>query len=426
MEISENFLFFIWQYRLFNNLDLKCVDGRPLQILNPGRLNKNAGPDFTEAKLIIDQIFWAGDVEIHVKGSDWELHNHHQNPAYEAVVLHVVYNNDKIISQQAGQAIPTLVIKERFNEGLLVNYSTLLNGLNSFPCKSQIGKIESLIVSNFLSRLLIERLEQKSEEVITALKERKGDWNETFYFFLARNFGFKVNAAAFEMLAMNLPKQILQKHSDKPLEVEALLFGQAGFLHDQMEGEYPVQLWLAYRFLKRKYSLNPIPVSVWKFLRMRPVSFPTIRLAQFAALQIHSRDFFSAILHATTWKELLVHIEDLPVNTYWTTHYHFKKDADDVPLQLGKKTVENILINTVCVFLFTYGRYTSNDAMVERSLGFLEQIPQENNSIVNQYVEAGLVVNNAFNSQAILQLNKYYCAQKKCLNCGIGIKILKK
>ncbi len=426
MEISENFLFFIWQHRLFNNLNLKCIDGRRLQILNPGRLNRNAGPDFTEAKLIIDHIFWAGDVEIHIKGSDWELHNHQQNPAYEAVVLHVVYDNDKVINQKAGQAIPTLLIKDLFNEGLLANYSALLNGLNRFPCQGQIGKIEGLTVSSFLSRLLIERLQQKSDEVMNKLKELKGDWNETFYFFLASNFGFKVNATAFEMLAMSLPKHILEKHADNPLQLEALIFGQAGFLNDQMAEKYPVQLYSAYKFLKSKYSLKPIPVLVWKFLRMRPVSFPTIRLAQFAALQIRSRDFFSAILKATTLQELRVHITDLPVNAYWKTHYHFKKEADDVPLQLGKKTIENILINTACVFLFTYGRYTSNDAMVERSLGFLEQIPQENNAIVNQYIEAGLVISNAFNSQAILQLNKYYCAQKKCLNCGIGIKILKK
>ncbi|MHA4895197.1 DUF2851 family protein [Pedobacter sp. PWIIR3] len=426
MEISENFLFFIWQFRLFDHRDLKCADGRRLRILNPGKLNKNAGPDFTEARITVDHILWAGDVEIHVKASDWKLHNHQDNNAYEAVILHVVYENDLAVCRPNGQVIPTLIIKNIFSEDLVANYSNLLKETNRFPCRQQIAEIDQVIVNSFLSELLIERLLQKSEEVLIKLAERKGDWNETFYFFLARNFGFKVNAGAFEMLATSLPKQVLDKCSHDPTDVEALIFGQAGFLNEQINEDYPTQLRSAYHFLRSKHKLNPVPVSIWKFLRMRPLNFPTIRLAQLAALQIRSRDFFSAILAAATLKDLLKHLEDLPVNRYWETHYHFKKEADHVPLQLGKKTIENILINTVCVLLFTYGRYTANDAMVDRAVNFLEQIPPERNSIVNQYVESGLTISSAFSSQAVLQLNKYYCAQKKCLNCGIGIKILKK
>lgn len=426
MEISEDFLFFIWRYRLLNSLDLKCVDGRPLQILNPGKLNKNAGPDFTEARLMIGQVLWAGDVEIHVRASDWLLHRHQSNPAYETVVLHVVYEQDQAITQMNGYVIPTIIIRGLFAESLAINYRQLLDAAGKFPCQSQISGVEGIVVNGFLNRLLIERLLQKSDEVMVKLAENKGSWGATFYYFLARNFGFNVNAAGFEMLATSLPFHILQKHADHPIEVEALIFGQAGFLKSKAENKYAEALRAAYQFLNHKYDLKPIPLSVWKFLRMRPANFPTVRLSQFAALQFRSGDLFSGILQATTIKELLVHFENLPVNDYWKTHYHFKKEAAEMNVQLGKKTIENLLINTVCLFLFSYGRYTSDEDRMERALHFLEQIPGEDNRIVNQYVDSGMPNNNAFNSQAILQLNKYYCAQKKCLNCGIGIKILKK
>jgi hypothetical protein len=427
MEISENFLFFIWRYRLLSSSLQVCVAGEQLQIIHPGLLNTNAGPDFTEAKLLIDGRRWAGNVEIHTKSSDWQLHRHQTDDAYESVILHVVYENDSMIKNKSGQSIPTLIIKGLFPELLFENYIKMLGSTESFPCRPQLQNVENIVISTFLSRVLIERLEYKTKEVFAKVNDLKGDWYETFYFFLARNFGFKVNALPFELLANILPLHLLNKHSDSLIQVEAMVFGQAGFLEtNDLDGEYALLLKAEYKFLKLKYNLKPIDVSVWKFLRMRPASFPTLRLAQFSALHAQSNQLFAKLLKASNVKEILTLFANLPVSPYWQTHYHFKKTSSEMQVQLGKKSVENILINTVCVFLFAYGKYTAQTHLVDRALDFLEKIPAEYNTIVNQYVEAGLKIDNAFLSQSVLQLNKYYCGQKKCLNCSIGIRILKR
>ncbi|MEJ7558219.1 MAG: DUF2851 family protein [Pedobacter sp.] len=427
MEISENFLFFIWRYRLLNSAHHTCVNGEVLEILQPGILNTHAGPDFTEAKLLIDGRRWAGNVEIHTKSSDWQLHKHQTNEFYESVILHVVYENDLAIKNKSGQSIPTLIMKGLFPELLFQNYVKMLAGTDSFPCRPQIKEVEPIAVTAFLSRILVERLEQKTTEVLEKVRDLKGNWYETFYFFLARNFGFKVNALPFELLANALPLQLLNKHSDSLIQVEAMVFGQSGFLENsELDGEHAQLLQSEYRFLQLKYNLKPLDVSVWKFLRMRPASFPTIRLAQFAALHAQSNQLFAKVIKAPDLKTIHVLFNNLPVSPYWQTHYHFKKPALEMKVQLGKKSVENILINTVCVFLFAYGKYTAQMHLADRALEYLEKIPAEQNSIVNQYVDAGLKIDSAFLSQSLLHLNKYYCVHKKCLNCSIGIKILRR
>lgn len=427
MEISENFLFFIWRYRLLNNACQTCIGGEKLEILQPGLLNTHAGPDFTEARLLIDGRRWAGNIEIHTKSSDWLLHRHHVDHAYESVILHVVYENDLMLGNSIGSRIPTLIIKDLFPEELFENYVKMLASPGDFPCKSQIKSVEPIVISSFLSRVIVERLEQKTAEVLAKVDVLKGNWYDTFYFFLARNFGFKVNALPFELLANILPLHLLNKHSDSSRQVEALVFGQAGFLENAaLDGEYAELLKKEYQFLQFKYGLKPMEVSVWKFLRMRPASFPTVRLAQFAALHAQSNQLFARMLKAEDLKTVSALFVNLPVSKYWETHYHFKKSAPETQVQLGKKSIENILINTVCVFLFAYGKYTAQAHLMDRALNFLEKIPSEQNSIVNQYVEVGLKIDSAFVSQSLLQLNKFYCAQKKCLNCGIGIKILRR
>jgi len=427
MEISENFLFFIWRYRLLNSAHQVCVGGEVLEIIQPGILNTHAGPDFTEAKLLIDGRKWAGNVEIHNKSSDWQLHKHQNDEAYESVILHVVYENDVAITNKSGQRIPTLIIKGVFSELLFDNYVKMLDCKESFPCRPQMKEIEPIVLNTFLSRVIVERLEQKITEVLAKVKDLKGNWYDTFYFYLARNFGFKVNALPFELLANALPLQLLNRHWDNPIQVEALIFGQAGFLeHTKLDGEYAHLLKAEYKFLKLKYNLNSIDVSVWRFLRMRPASFPTVRLAQFSALHAQSNQLFAKILKAPDLKAISALFINLNVSPYWQTHYHFKKPVAEMQVQLGKKSIENILINTVCVFLFAYGKYTAQQHFIDRALDFLEKIPAEHNTIVNQYLDAGLKIDSALMSQSLLQLNKYYCTQKKCLNCGIGIKILRK
>jgi hypothetical protein len=425
MNFSEEFLHFIWQFRLYGAQKLFTTSGDLLEVLQQGALNKNAGPDFTKAKLIIGGTTWVGNVEIHIKSSDWLLHNHQIDNAYENVILHVVYEDDEPIYRQDGTLLPVLILKNLFPVHLLDNYQELINSVNKFPCEKQIHLVDEFLIDGFLARVLVERFEQKSAEVYQKLNELKGDWDETFYHFMARNFGFKVNATPMEMLAQSLPQQLFAKHKNNPLQIEALIFGQAGFLNQTFDEEYPKQLKREYQFLQKKYNLKPIDLSLWKFLRMRPQNFPTLRLAQFAALIVNSNHLFSKILVMKDYRNAQTLFENLPVNSYWQTHYHFNKSAENVALQLGKTSIQNIIINTVSLFLFAYGKALSQENYVTRSFYLLENTVTENNAIIKQYQEAGVTVKNAFYSQAILQLKKKYCNEKKCLSCGIGIKLLK-
>ncbi|MBY0244595.1 MAG: DUF2851 family protein [Sphingobacteriaceae bacterium] len=425
MDFNEDFLHYLWQFRLFEQLDLKTENGESLLIVNNGFANKNSGPDFSLAKIEIAGTTWIGNVEIHLKSSDWLLHNHQQDGAYDNVVLHVVYENDQPIYRSDGTLVPVLTLKDKFDKVLLINYQNLIQSNANFACERQIKNADTLLIDSQLSRTLVERLEQKSEEVYHKLDYLKGNWDETFYHFMGKNFGFKVNALPMEMLVASLPQTILGKHKDSSLAIESLIFGQAGFLNQTFEEEYPQQLKESYLFLQKKYGLKPIDVSLWKFMRMRPQNFPTLRLAQFAALIVKSNHLFSKVLDTKKDSDLNLFFEKLPVNNFWKTHYHFNKKADSVRLQLGKSSIQNLLINTVSLFLFAYDKFTDAENYSDRSLKLLESIPAEKNAIVDLYKNAGMKINNAFLSQAVLQLKKEYCTPKKCLSCAIGIKILK-
>lgn len=425
MNFPEDFFHFIWQYRLYGAQKLYTTTREEIEVLQPGNLNKNAGPDFSNAKLIINKTTWAGNVEIHIKASDWILHQHQNDNAYDNVILHVVYEADQQIYRKDGTLIPTLVLKGLFATELMNKYESLVTSLNNFPCEKQIGEVDEFIINHFLSRVLVERLADKSTEVYEKVKELKGDWDETFYHFMAKNFGFKVNAIPMEMLAQSLPQQLFAKHKDNSLQIEALIFGQAGFLNQKFEDKYPQELKREYQFLQKKYNLKPIDVSLWKFMRMRPQNFPTLRLAQFAALIVNSNHLFSKILDLKEYKNSVQLFEDLPVNSFWEKHYHFNKKTENVRLQLGKSSIDNILINTLSLFLFAYGKAMDQHNFETRALYLLENLPSENNAILQHFKNAGVNIKTAFNSQALLQLKKKYCNEKKCLNCAIGIKILK-
>ncbi|MES2418960.1 MAG: DUF2851 family protein [Bacteroidota bacterium] len=425
MNFPEEFLHFIWRFRLYGAQKLWATSGEQIEVVRQGILNTNAGPDFSNAKIKIGGTVWVGNVEIHLKSSDWLLHRHQFDNAYENVILHVVDKDDTPIFRKDGTLIPVLILRDLFPAYLQINYEKLITAANNFPCEKQIHKVDPFLIHHFLSRVLIERLVVRSTAVYLKLEELKGNWDETFYHFMARSFGFKINGLPMEMLARSLPQQILAKHKDNPLQIEALIFGQAGFLNQQFEHDYPQQLKHEYQFLKRKYSLKPIAISLWKFMRMRPQNFPTLRLAQFAALIVNSNHLFSKILVIKERKILSQLFNRLPVNRFWETHYHFNKEAVHVGLQLGKRSVNNLIINTLVLFLFAYGKYTDHQQLIDKAIALLENIPAENNSIIQQYLAAGVNIDNAFNSQAILQLKKTYCNEKKCLNCGIGIKILK-
>ena len=424
MVINEQFLYFIWQFRLYDPKSLICEGGEALEIIHPGILNSHAGPDFSKASIRISGTHWVGNVEIHISSSDWYLHRHEQDESYESVILHVVYELGQPVSRGDGSTIPVLELKGRLSPVLLGRYEALLRDNSRLPCAGQIRLLDRIVIESTLSRMIAERFEHKSAEVLDRLRQLKGNWDETFYFFMAKSFGFHVNVVPFEMLAISLSSRVFAKHKNRPFQIEALIFGQAGFLKADFTESYPMSLYLEYTFLRKKYRLQPIAVSNWKFLRMRPQNFPTIRLAQFSAFVARSNHLFSKILEMKNVQDVVSLFEDLPVNPYWRQHYHFNKPTKHVNLLLGRASIQNIIINTVCQLLFSYGKFNQDLELVDRAFQFLAALPAERNAVVDEYVSSGVRPDNAMMSQAILQLNKYYCSQKKCLNCGIGIKIL--
>ncbi|WP_131536773.1 DUF2851 family protein [Pedobacter nototheniae] len=425
MLFPEDFLHYVWQFRSFDFNELQTTAGEELKIINPGLLNKNSGPDFSNAKIQIGETLWAGNVEIHLKSSDWLKHNHQTDLSYENVILHVVFENDEPVKRINGTVLPVLELKNRIPKALQERYADLFLTLTDFPCAAQIGNVDKFIVDSFLSRTLLERFELKTKAVLETISELNGNWDETFYRFTARNFGFKVNALPFELFAKAIPQNIYAKHKDNAFQIEALVFGTAGFLNDQFKEEYPLKLKAEFEYLKKKYKIKPIEVSIWKFMRMRPQNFPTIRLAQFAALIVKANHLFSKVMTMDDILSLRSLFEDLPVNEYWKTHYHFKKPSISVALQIGKTSIDNILLNTVALFLFAYGKQTDTQFYMNRAIKLLESLPAEKNAITDKFMMAGLKIDHAFASQGVLQLKKQYCDQKKCLSCGIGIKILK-
>jgi hypothetical protein len=426
MVFAEDFLHYIWKFRLYNSNNLCTADGSLLRVISPGLQHHHAGPDFQNAKLQIGETVWAGNVEIHIRASDWMRHEHSNDPAYDNVILHVVYKNDLEILNSTGSAIPVLVLEERIGEELLHRYQNLIYANQFiFPCEKIINRVDGLTLQTWLDRMLIERLEEKSAQILTSVVFLKGNWEEVFYQTLAANFGFKVNALPFEMLAKSLPLQILSKNSFNSIQTEALIFGQAGFLEEDIEDIYYLQLQKEYLFLKQKYGLIPLEKHLWKFLRLRPLNFPTVRLAQFAALMHRCNRFLPEIINTNDIEKIAAVFTGINPTAYWLDHYQFGKISKSVSKNLGKASVENILINTVSVVLFAFGKENRSENAVSKAVQILENLSCENNFIISSFITAGIKVESAGNSQAVIQLKNKYCDQKRCLECGIGHKLLK-
>lgn len=426
MLFTEDFLHYVWKFRLFDRHDLQTTGGETLEISSAGMHNTDSGPDFQNARVKIGDTTWAGNVELHLSSSDWQKHNHSVDNAYDNVILHVVYRDDQPLVLTNGRRIPTLELHNRIPDDLYNRYHKLIFGNQTIiPCEASIGKLDDFTLRTWFTRVLIERLEKKSATIIAALQINRGDWEETFYQFLAANFGFKTNALPFEMLAKSLPQNILAKHKNNPMQIEALIFGQAGFLNEDFEDPYPNTLKTEYDFLRKKYRLKPIENHLWKFMRLRPQNFPTIRLAQFAALVVNSNHLFSKVLDTREIKGLQALFADNKVNPYWEEHYRFDKPSKPSSKNLGQASVDILLLNTLALFLFSYGKHNSLQHFMDRSLKLLENLPGETNNIIADFDSLGVKANSAFESQALLELKSYYCNYKKCLDCSLGNKILK-
>lgn len=449
MPDKEELLHYIWRFRLYPAGSLETTDGLKVEVIDPGMHNLHAGPDFFNAKIRIGNKVWAGDVEIHRVSDEWERHGHHTDKAYNSVILHLAERVNREVFNERGQQIPQCELPVPGEVSRSADY--LVHSNSPLPCKDYLPSLPPSFVISFLDKLAIERLERKTRDIYTHLERFCQSWDEVFYVLLARSFGFGLNADIFERLALSLPFKYIRRHGDNLLQVEALLFGQAGLLEEsankdterpvitgkmeevavmqknreseEREDDYFLRLQSEYRFLKAKYSLSPLEGYLFKRMRVRPHSFPEIRIAQLAALVQSSDRLFSQVLEREDVREWMSLFEISP-SLYWRRHFSFGKRSPESTRQLGYTSRQILLINTVAPILFAYGKKTDTESYCDRALLLLESLKPENNVIVSEFCEAGIIPRSAFDSQALIQLRRAYCEQRKCLFCRIGHRIL--
>lgn len=426
MAVTEDILHFAWKHRLFQPSHLLTEDGKRLIVLDVGMHNMDAGPDFLQCRLRIDETEWVGSVEIHVRSSDWTRHRHQYDKAYNNVILHVVYEHDNEIWREDGTLPPTLALHAILHPDIIQRHRELMSGMYWIPCQQQIRQVPRIKVDHWLDRVLIERMESRMDQVLALVDECEGSWEEASYRWLARGFGFKVNAEAFEQLARHVPLRLFEKHRANSIAVDALYFGQSGLLQEADPTDiYTRQLLTEYQYLQKLHQLTPMSASHWRFLRMRPANFPTLRIAQLTSLLLKRGRLFADILTVSDTREIHTWFSVLPIHPYWREHYTFKERANRHSAQMGDSSVSLLLINVVAVILFCYGKYMGEEAYIYRAITLLESISPEKNAILQRFIDLGVPAVTASTSQALLHMKKSYCDRKRCLTCSIGTHIIK-
>lgn len=394
-----------------------------MKVIHPGILNNDSGPDFFGARVEIGDTVWAGNVEIHVKSSDWLKHGHQNNPAYHSVILHVVYEHDMEITRQS-QIIPVLEMKEFISQNLIDTYYALLASAAWIPCNNNLKDIRNISIKPWLSILIEERLTRRTTQIRDLFAANAMNWEESFYQWLASYMGFNLNNEAFLILARSIPLKILMKHKNSKFQVESLLFGQSGLLFSAINDEYSISLKKEYSFLARKYDLTPLQPTVWKFMRTRPGNFPTIRIAQFADILTRISSLLSEILGNANSVAIRKNLST-EVSPFWHNHYQFGKPLEKQhPNSIGKQGIDNLIINAVVPFIYLYGKFHDNQTHWEKGLRILKQMEPENNIIIRNWGKLNIKVENASESQALIELYKTYCTPKRCLSCSIGATLL--
>lgn len=422
--MDEFFLQFLWKFQKFESNTLTLTNEQLLIVFDPGYQNDHAGPDFREAKIKIDELVWSGSVEIHFKSSDWDRHHHSVDKAYDNVVLHVVWKHDQEILIN-NQAIPTLELSRYVSNELESAYRKYINQPETIRCCNYLKEMPTINISAMIDRALASRLQQKSQLVMSLLREMNNNWEETTYRMLARNFGFKTNAEPFERLANALPYSVIRKHQGYPVQVDALIFGMAGYLEDAPSDKYQEKLTNEFGYLKQKYQLDPVLMRYhWKNARMRPANFPTVRLAQFSALLAGHGQLFAKLIAAQNLQDTQSIVKQ-PLPLYWQEHYDFGKPSSSRQ-SFGKSSLENILINSVAPILAAYAKFLDELQYLERAQALLEQLPSEVNSITKKWINVGVLPDHAADSQALIYQYREFCMKKRCLNCNIGISVLNK
>lgn len=421
----EKLMQYVWKHRLWRSEDMVTNTGKKVRVVDPGLLNTDAGPDFFNAKIEIDGHMWVGNVEMHYRATDWKRHHHDSDKAYDSVILHVVAKDDAPVRRTNGELIPQLVLEvsPQFN----ADYASLVGATIEVPCATKIKQVPHLTIVEWVEGLAFERLHGKVERIHQLLDSFNGSWEDVCYVTLARNFGFGINNDAFERLARRTPLRLLGKHSDSVLQIEALLFGQAGMLDAQKPGmdSYYNQLCTEYAFLSNKFQLTPMEKESWKLFRIRPQNFPYRRIAMLAQFIEGGFRMMNRILEAEGEKEMRALFE-VELSGYWTKHYTFGKPNERATATLSRSSIDIILINTVAPLLYAYGELTGNYEMTDKTIKLLEDLRAESNSIVSHFVAYGIDCPDALTSQALVQLKREYCDARKCIYCKIGHHLLSK
>lgn len=421
---SEALLQFIWQNKLFQQHSLSCKSGNALEIIKHGELNKNSGPDFFNAQIKVNGLLLVGNIELHVKTSDWLKHGHQNDKAYNTIILHAVFEHDVELEQNTMHRVEVLELKHLISEETLRHYELLFTSKAKIACQNQIQRLNDLKFISWLDRMAIERMEYKTERIETYFQIYKGDFTQTFYTLLLRNFGFGVNAEPFELLAKHLPFTTLFKHANNLTQVEALLLGMAGLLDNTFDSKYMKLIQNEFDFLKNKYHLVPLKKELFKFSRMRPANFPTVRLAQLAAL-VHSKcELFTQPHQYTTTSELHADLT-ISLSDYWQHHFTPEGNGTHKELTLGKNSIDNIIINTFAPFYFFYSKKTTHFKYQDLAFELLESTTFELNTKTKLFASKQQLLKTGASSQAVIQLYDNYCSKKRCLNCGIAAELLK-
>ncbi len=416
---GEEFLHYLWKFRLLN-LELKSVSGEEVVVLHPGEHNTNGGPDFLNARVRIGGTVWAGNVEIHHLSSDWFRHKHHQDKAYENVILHVVYRFEP---EMDPLNIPTLVLEGQFPSGIRLRYEGLMQNQQWIPCSNSLDGSLQPDLALWYPSLVIERLARKCSEIKVLWESCRCDWEETLYCFLALNFGFRLNSVPFELMARSLPLKLLQRHATNITTLESLFFGQAGMLSETYSDTYPVMLREEYGYLKLKFRLTPALQTSWRFLRLRPSNFPTIRISQFASFFYSTEGRFFQLLYSCGKEEIQKQFE-LTASGYWDDHFMFDRSSPKRKKILGEDSRLLLMINGIVPFLFFIGLEKQMISYRDKAIEILESLPGEQNFEITRWREAGFDAGDALKTQALIQLKRVYCDRKRCLECRLGIRIL--
>lgn len=423
--MNEEILSFIWRFQYFEKSEVRTDEGLLITVLRPGSKNSNSGPDFSHARITIDGVDWAGCIEIHTKSSDWLRHSHELDQSYESVILHVVWENDNPIRRTDGSLIPTLSLQGLVPLSILNRYHQLLGQPDEIPCSDSFEQVDHIHKLAMLDRALLDRLDRKATMVVDLLNENNQDWEETSYQWLAQHFGFKLNTPSFLRLSKILPLKVLLKHRNSPLQMEALLFGCAGLIPENtVDDTYPNALLREFQFLASKYQLTCMQAHEWKFLRLRPSGFPTVRLAQLAVLIRNSNGLFSTLTNATNVAQLH-QLLNLKQSDYWQKHYLFNKESKAVVPSMGKDASDLLIINAAVPLLVAYSKQRQQPDLLDKAIEWLSEIRAENNQITRKWKTLGMNVNSAADSQALIQWFNNYCTPKRCLECNIGTSLLR-